>query len=197
MRRFLTVSINGLALALVCLSTGCITSREGQLPPITQWPPEAKPIKPSISMVVNGKAVLNGKEQDVTSTAYVQQWRALTIRAYQDSGVFSNVKEGASESDLMAEINVIDQGDSSFVMGFLTGFTMGLIPSSASDVFTLSTTLKDRNGKAISTINMQETHTTWMQLFLVFGMPFQSTENHLVYDLNRATIQEARGKGHF
>ena len=103
------------------------------MPPITQWPPETKAVKPSISLVVTGNALLNGQEQDVSRTVLVNQWRALTMRAYQDSGLFSIVKDGTSEADLSAEINVVDQGDGSSVMPFITGLTMGLIPSSASD----------------------------------------------------------------
>jgi len=110
--------------------------------------------------------------------------------------LFSAVKEGTSDADLVAEINVLDRNDYSSVLAFITGFTYGLVPSSESHAFTLSTTLKNQQGLPISTINMQETRTTWIQLFLLFAMPFQSAENDLVYDLNRATIQEARGKGH-
>jgi hypothetical protein len=195
MRQMLAVNISGLVLLLASLGTGCITSREGQMPPITQWPPEAKAVKPSISLMVSGKVILNGQEQDVSRTVLVHQWRALTIRAYQDSGLFSNVKEGTTEGDLSAEINVVDQGDGNSVMPLITGLTMGLIPSAASDAVTLRTILKDSIGTTIGTFQMQETTTLWMQLFLVFAMPFRTAENALVYDLNRATIQEARGKG--
>ena len=36
----------------------------------------------------------------------------------------------------------------------------------------------------------------WMQLFLGVAMPFHSKKEPLVYELNRATILEARTQGH-
>jgi hypothetical protein len=120
----------------------------------------------------------------------------MAIRAYQDSGIFSDIKIGTADTDFRAEINIADRGEGNSVMPYVSGFTMGLIPCSASDTYTLSTTLKDRSGLTLGTIQKQETATLWIQLFLVFVMPFRSADEDIVYDLNRATILEARGKGH-
>jgi hypothetical protein len=196
MRRLTAVCLSGLVLVIFSISAGCITTREGQLPPRIQWPPEAKSVKPLISLVVSGKAFVNGKEQDVPATVLVHQWRALTVRAYQDSGLFSDVKPEVADTELRAEIVITDQGESNRAMAFVTGFTMFLIPSSSTDVITVSTTLKDHKGTTIDTFQKQETSTLWMQLFLGFAMPFRSKEAPLVYDLNRATILEARAKGY-
>ena len=196
MRKLTSVCLGGLALLLVSINAGCITTREGQLPPITQWPPEGKSAKPFISLAVSGKAFMNEKEQDVPATALVHQWRALTVRAYQESGLFSDVKPEAGDTELRAEIVITDHGEGSKAMSLVTGFTMFLIPSSATDAITVSTTLKDRSGATIVAFRKQETSTLWMQLFLGVAMPFRTKEEPLVYDLNRATILEARAKGY-
>lgn len=184
-----------LALVLLSINTGCITYREGQLPPITHWPPEANTVKPSISLAVSGKAFDNGQELDVLGAEMVHNGKMMALRAYQDSDLFSDVKVGTAETDLRAEINITDRGEGNSAIPYVSGFTMGLVPCSASDAFTVSTTLKDRQGTTISTFQKQETSTLWIQLFLVFAMPFRSAEEHPIYDLNRATILEAQAKG--
>jgi hypothetical protein len=145
---------------------------------------------------MSGKAFDNGQGRDVTATELVHYGRTMAIRAYQDSGIFSDVKIGTADTDFRAEINIVDRGEGNSVMPYVSGFTMGLIPCSASDTYTVNTTLKDRQGTTLSTIQKQETTTLWIQLFLVFVMPFRSADEDLVYDLHRATILEARGTGH-
>lgn len=191
------ICLSGITLFVFLMNAGCTLIREGQLQPITQWPPERKTDKQTISLAMKGTVVHNGQEvsQDVIKTSLLYVWQDLTVRAYQESGLFSDVKTEPAETDLRAEINIIDRGEGNKTMAALTGFTLYLIPSSATDAVTVSTTLKDRHGATIGTFQKQEAHTLWQQLFLVFAMPFRSKEEPLVYDLNRATILEALANG--
>jgi hypothetical protein len=190
-RRPTGICLRGITLFLLLMTAGCITIREGQLQPITQWPPERKSGKQTISLAVKGKVIYNGQEvsQDVTKTKLLYAWQDLTVRAYQESGLFSDVKTEPADTDLRAEITIIDRGDNTTVR------TLYLIPSSATDAVTVSTTLKDRHGAVIGNFQKQEAHTLWQHVFLIFAMPFRSTEQPLVYDLNRATILEALANG--
>src|SRR5437879_3194496 len=112
-RRPTGICLSGITLLLFLMTAGCITIREGQLQSITQWPPERKSGKQTISLAVKGNVIYNGQEvsQDVTKTKLLYVWQDLTVRAYQESGLFADVKTEPADTDLRAEINIIDRGE--------------------------------------------------------------------------------------
>ena len=175
---------------------GCAQFREGNLPPISSWPPESRAEKKSISIIVSGEAIVNGVEHEANSNM-VEKWRAQTVKAYRDSALFSEVHAGFKESDLQAQVKIVDQGEFSIGMAILTGLTLYLIPNSATDEVIVKTTFKDHEGKTLGSFTKSEALTFWQQLFLIFAMPFHSpatvTEETL-YDLSRATIIEANSQ---
>jgi hypothetical protein len=188
-------AFKGFAIALIIVAggttSGCIMYREGQLPPTMQWPPDVKQPKPTISLIVTGQSTLNGSVKKDSEDYYLEEWPRDTVRAYQDSGLFSEVRQAAVDSDLRAEIRILDNTESSSVMSFITGITLYLIPSTVTETMTVTTTLKDRNGSTLRSFEKSESLTTWVELFLAFAMPFRSMDHLSVYELNRATILEA------
>jgi hypothetical protein len=188
-------ALKGFAIALILVAgganSGCIMYREGQLPPIIQWPPDVKQTKPTISLTVTGQSILNDSAKEVPQ-GFLERWRNDTVRAYQDSGLFSEVRQTTDDSDFRAEVRILDKGEYNPVMSFITGFTMFLIPSTANTTMTVTTVLKDRSGATLGLFQKSEGVTMWMELFLAFAMPFRSLDQLPIYDLNRATILEAR-----
>lgn len=188
-----------LFLAVALLFSGCASFRSGNLPAITQWPPENAVKGKSISVIVSGESSINGKEQEVNSL-FIKNWSEQVTRAYQDSGLFTEVKPGLSDTDLKAEVRIIDRGEANLGLAFLTGLTLYLIPSSATDEITIKTSIKNKDGDTLGTFEKSETITMWQQLFLIFAMPGNfplSVTKETLYDVNRATITEAHSKGSF
>ena len=194
MKRWMIVRVVVLMVAVVGVNSGCIMYREGHLPPITQWPPDVKQTKPTISLIVSGQSIVNDSAKEVPQR-FLERWRNDTARAYQESGLFSEVRQTTDDSDFRAEVRILDKGEYSPVMSFITGFTMFLIPSTATATMTVTTALKDRNGGTLGSFEKSESVTMWMELFLAFAMPFRSLDQLPIYDLNQATILEARSKG--
>jgi hypothetical protein len=188
-------AFKAIAIALIIVAggttSGCIIYREGLLPPITQWPPDVKQTKPTISLIVTGQSTHNCSVREGSEDYYLEEWRRDTVRAYQHSGLFSEVRQTTVASDLQAEIRILHKTESSPVMSFITVFTLFLIPSTATETITVRTTLKDRNGATLRSLEKSERLRTWVELFLAFAMPFQSMDHLSIYDLNRATILEA------
>lgn len=194
MKRWMILRVVVLMVAIVGVNSGCIMYREGHLPPITQWPPDVKGAKSSISLIVSGQASVNNSVREAPQS-FLEKWRGDAVRAYQDSGLFSEVRPTAEETDFRAEIRIFDRGEYNPLMPIITGITMFLIPSTTTETMTVSTVLKDRNGVTLSSFEKSEDVTMWMELFLAFAMPFRSLDQLTIYDLNRATILEARSKG--
>ena len=93
-------------------------------------------------------------------------------------------------ADLIAEIQVREDGSKALagISGFICGFTMGLIPGYANATLNMETVFKSPSGSEIGSIRKSESVSLWMQLFLVFAMPFKEQPNHVIrevyYDLH-------------
>ncbi len=182
---------------LLSFFCGCASFRSGQPRQISKWPPEPTTRKKSISITVSGEASLNEKVQDVNATL-IKTWSEQTVKAYRESGLFSDVKTGLTKSSLRAEVEIIDQGKANLGLAFLTGLTLYLVPSNATDEFVVKTTIKDQNGKTLGVFERTEAVTMWQQAFLIFAMPFNfpgTIVKDTIYDLNREIINQANAEG--
>jgi hypothetical protein len=184
-----------LVLGVLSLS-GCAAFRWGEdLPPVL-WPISKEPGKQSISLLVTGEGSFNGASQDAQRA--IATWQEAAARAYKDSGLFSDVKIGAAETDLRAEIHFIDRGQGNLALAVISGLTMTVIPAKGQDEFTVKTTLKNKAGQDLGTFEKKDTVSRWFQLFLIFLMPYNwpnTVVTELLYDLNRDTINQAFGAG--
>ena len=185
-----------LVLSVVSLS-GCAAFRWGEdLPPVL-WPISKEPGKQSIGLLVTGESSFNGAIKDPSQRA-IAAWQEAAARAYKDSGLFSDVKIGAAETDLRAEIHFIDRGQVNLALAVISGLTMTVIPAKDQDEFTVKTTLKNKAGQDLGTFEKKDTVSRWVQLFLIFLMPYNwpnTVVTELLYDLNRDTINQAFGAG--
>ena len=177
--------------------SGCAAFRSGEAQPPTPWPISKEPGKQTISLLITGESSVNGTRQDVPQRM-IEAWQAVTEKAYKDSGFFSDVKVGAAETDLRAEIHFTDRGEANTGLAFLSGFTLTLIPANAHGEMVVKTTLKTKEGQELGTFEKKEALSFWIQFFLIFIMPFNwpnTVITEMLYDLNRATISQAYGAG--
>lgn len=186
---------------LICsvwsMVSGCAAFRGGEVQPPSSWPLSKRPGKQSISLVISGEAIVNNQKADVPQAA-MNGWGQAIEKAYKDSGLFSDVKMGAAETDLRAEIHVIDRGEASTGLAFLSGFTMTLIPAKGEEEYIIKTILKNKQGQQLGTFEKKEPMTFRIQLFLIFVMPFNwpnTVATDILYDLNRATVIQVYGAG--
>jgi hypothetical protein len=183
-------------LSLSSLS-GCAAFRTGDFKPPASWPLSTTPGKQSISLLVTGEALVNGKRQDIPQQV-MQGWQDAAMKAYTDSGLFSDVIMGAAMTDLRAEVHMLERGEANQGLAFLSGFTFTLIPCKAEDEVVLKTTLKNKEGQDLGTFEKTDSMSMWVQFFLIFIMPFNwpnTVATDLFYDLHRATISQAHGAG--
>lgn len=161
-----------MALAIALPNIGCASFQTGKLDRDVVLPPAAEP-KPSIAVVVSGRARMgSGADQDVPPRM-LESWKNETVEAYRDSGLFSRVESGFSDADLRAEVDVYNTGDPNMGLAFLSGLTLTLIPAKASDVLTMTTVFRNADGEELATIQREEVVDTWIQLFLFPVMPFK------------------------
>ena len=191
-------------LALVLLlvgSPGCMMVRDGNVKPPTQWPPHSnQQVKKSIALHVTEAGYQGGASQEIRSDA-AGDVLAQAVKAYSESGLFSSVVTTGAPADLKADIIVGEGSNGLSWSGFISAFTLTMIPGVVSQDVIANTTYKDRQQKVIGTIVKTEELGSWVQFFLLFAMPFVDGPSAIMdkaqYDLHRVTIEEARGKGFF
>ena len=181
---------------------GCATFRGDKLPELTDWPPPAQSSKKTILLSISGNASANGKVQDFSNL--IEDWRTQTVRAYEESGLFSSVVlSSAQPTDLRVDITVDHKGEYSETLAYVTGLTLGVsslvLPHKSSDDILMRCVVYDKKGQEVGAFQQNESLSTWIQLFLVFAMPFRDgprkVETNVFYDMNRATILDAYKKG--
>ena len=186
-------------LLLSYLATGCMMVRGDQLQTPTQWPPD-KPIHMrSIALTVKNQFPANGSSPQHVQAMHLIEGQAQ--KAYTDSALFTHVTVAKESADLTADIQITEDGNKALagISGFISGFTMGIIPGYAHATLTSQTVFRNKSGEEIGTIKKSESYSFWIQLFLVAAMPFRDdpkvVARDVYYDLNRATLAEARATG--
>jgi hypothetical protein len=180
-------------LTLMLLLGGCASRRQWDQLPVRAWPPRAGAAARSISIAVTAESTLNGEPIGITGRE-LESWTAQTLRAYENSGLFSTVKAAPAATDLQARVRIFDHQEANWVMNTVTGLTAFLVPSRITDEFVVRTTLADSTGKELGSFETRERTELWQQLFLVFATPFAwppAVEREVVYDLNRAVLVQA------
>jgi hypothetical protein len=203
-RRLHRWEVRAVVLAGLCAlfgsGVGCIGFRGGELQETRPWPPiqAASAKKPAVSLSLVGRATWNSKPAQI-NPGMADAWLHNTRETYVSSGLFSEVRSGSGASDLKAEIEVLDAATGSKFLFYATGLTLGVIPSCGTDEFTWTTTFKDGGGNVRGVIEKKESATMWMEILLLFGMPFStpaSAAKCAMGDLNRSTLHDALQKGY-
>lgn len=180
-------------IVLITLLSGCATFRSHNIPPVEQWPPQSSNQKKSINVTIVG-----------VQGALFAKWQERATKAFQDSGLFSQVKSSPKrETDLIAQVTIkLTRGGTFFNAGmrFLSGFTFFLIPSTAWDEYQVETTIYDANEKILGTYQKSEKSTLWVEILFLPLSPFMdvdSVENSVYDDIIRSTINDAVVQGVF
>ena len=179
------------------LLSSCMMVRGGNLQPPETWPPVSNAEKKAINLSVTAKAF----DGSSTNAKLLQLLEGQSQKAYMESGLFSQITLSKDPAALRAEVEYIEEGSKllASVSGFICGFTFGMIPGYVKANIITVTTFRDQAGKELGSIRRSETYSFWMQLFLVTIMPFreepQSVARSIYFDLNRATLDQARASG--
>ncbi|HEU4686160.1 MAG TPA: hypothetical protein VFS39_16755 [Nitrospira sp.] len=175
--------------------------REGKVKAPSPWPPQQTQEKKSIGITVAGVPNPSGAHQMPRMEA-IEAVRNQALRAYSESGLFSSVVNSDEPTDLRADIAVIEDGSEGIGWsGYLSALTFTLFPGYVSENIILRTNFAGRDKKVIESIEKKEELGFWIELFLLFVMPFVDSPSTVAqsayYDINRATIQEAHSRGTF
>jgi hypothetical protein len=187
MKSLFRILLTGCLLALC----GCISYTENQLAAVKQWPMSASAQqKPTAYLKIDSQYLLNDNAQaGGFNQAALEK---LVLQTYQDSGLFSRVTTAQQTSDLYITVHVSNHERASMAAAFLTGLTLFIIPSTASNELNMQTEFRDGSGKLLGSVDKHETITTWMQLLLIFVLPFSESTDNVLKQLSQSSLEQAR-----
>jgi hypothetical protein len=178
-------------LAATC--AGCVAVRGTLSAPLEPWPPGAlSGTPPSVSLYIEGETV-----GDASLGEGFAQWREETLRAYRNSGLFHDVVAGLQDKDFKIHVLIRYASEFSHTNAVLTGLTFFVFPLVEQQDLTVRTEFRSRSGAELTFEHSQSNH-IWTQLLLlpvtpIFTAP-RNVAQEIVYDLNRATLVEARAR---
>lgn len=153
------------------LLAGCASVAKNELPRIGAIESGLSK-KPSLYAELNFYRGEPGSDKAIAIKAAVEQLQPAVEAALEKSAVFSRYsfnEATKNTSDYRMKLDVYNHGDigSAMASGFVTGFTLGLIPGSATDEYTMNVTLSDRNGKLIRQLTNKDAVNTRIGIWYI------------------------------
>ncbi|MDH5361444.1 MAG: hypothetical protein OEX03_12800 [Gammaproteobacteria bacterium] len=141
------------ALVLSFSLTGCASVGKSELPRIDRID-SAMSKKPSLYAELHFYRGKPGSDKAIAVKAAVDQLQPSVASALDRTGVFRSYSfdpATKSTADYQLRFDVYNHGNIGAAMasGFITGLTLGLIPGSATDEYTMNVSLMDRHGRLI------------------------------------------------
>lgn len=162
--RFLFIS-----LVAAFIASGCASFAGRELPIYTNEQISVPAEK--ISATYDVKAFdLHGRESDVAAARIDKEIRKIL----STSPIFSEFKRGAGPGDHHYSFVFRNEGSPpepiAFLNGFISGFTLTLIPAYARDIFIITIDVK-QGDRVLKTYTYKDHIDSWIQLFMVFLAP--------------------------
>ncbi len=168
------LAMRTIAACSVAIIAGCASFAKNQIPEVTSMPSvEQYQNKPSVYIDFR---FFQGDPQTaqnpVEIAAAKTQLQPMVERTVQESLLFSRSTFDAFEqdkTDYTIKVYAYNHGNhgGAAIMGFITGFTLGVIPSAATDNFTLVVEASGKDGANLSNTSNQDAVTTWIGLWFI------------------------------
>lgn len=162
--------------ALLCaaaiLSSGCASFRNnevadvGALPDVSHY--QQKP-----SVFVETHLYHGDPASPVIEILHnKEKIQGMVQGCFESSSLFSKYSFDAAEKDNVdyaIRIDIYNHGDlgAAAVLGFISGFTFGVIPAAATDNYTLEAKLIDKSGAVVSKVSNKDSITTWIGIWFI------------------------------
>ena len=157
------------AVVLVAL-TGCASFSGNVLPKVAGFPATAD--KPSVRVSLVFRQYMNDQPINLAVKSVEARLQAKLISRLTGSGLYSSVSVTNQNPDVTITVQMDDKGSGSLGMAFLTGLTLYIVPSSATDLYKVSAKVQNHRTGVENTVEMEDFVTQWQQILLLPLLPF-------------------------
>ena len=170
--RILAITGKTLLILMACMSfMGCASFSRHNLPEVGEFPqlsPEAK--KPTATVGFSSEMDLFGKQAHPENARAALE--AEFVEILRGSGYFATVEKGTGGKDLALTVHLVDSGSpAAMVPAMLTGLSLYVIPSWATDRYEILCKEKAHDGKQHE-YKLEDSATLVQWLPMVLAFPF-------------------------
>jgi hypothetical protein len=163
------------ALALVPLLAGaCASFPEDRMPKVTDVPSQARfANRPSVYVPLRFMVDLSGGEgPGHENSGPLPMLRELVEKTAKDAALFRSLtfesfQAGGVDHVLQLEILNYGSGGKAAAAGFITGITLFIVPTAATDNYKLTAKLFDGNGQLLKSYSYDDAFVTWLGIWLL------------------------------
>jgi hypothetical protein len=157
---------------LICLwFSGCASFAGGNLKELEAVP--SAPVKsPRASLAITWSTYLNGVHKPANEHIAAGMGMKHALEAFKETGYFSEVGPTVDNPDVKIKVRIKDEGKANLGMAMVTGFTLFLIPSSATDLYVMDAEVTNLKTGQTRSYHLEDSMNYYQQIFLIFIMPF-------------------------
>jgi hypothetical protein len=163
-------------LVVFATQLGCVAWHEGTARKLVSFPTASMQAAPqkSIWIDVTFQSAVTG-----TGVTELSLWKAERQVFGHATEVVSRSRrfvlaEASESADYRLAVRVVDSGNANTLGAVLSGLTLTILPSWATDKYDIVASLRNKTGPALATRRIHQELTMVIQLFMLFGMPFAS-----------------------
>jgi len=189
-----------MAVFAALLLGGCASFPDSEFPRVEKLP-DRSTFKNKPSVYVDVKTFMDQTEdlsKTIENPAAVGHFKSSVEKVTKESGLFSKYTLDpfqGKEMDYVVKLEMINHVPNiggAVVSGFITGFTLFVIPGAATDHYVLRAKVQDKGGSTIKSYEYRSSVTTWFGIWL---LPFAGNSpqtvipEHWEYMVKRAYEQ--------
>lgn len=118
---------------------------------------------------------MNGAPVQFMTETAEQALEKKCVKRFAKSGLYDQVGTDLDDADLQVTIKLKDDGQRSMGMAVLTGLSLYIIPSFATDTYKLKADIVNRSTGTKRTVELEDFVTQYQQILLLPLMPFKMT----------------------
>jgi hypothetical protein len=176
-KRRMKMMKNGLIRYLAILSaaialTGCASFRNNEIAEVKSLPDVSQyQNKPSVFVEASFYRGEPGKAASEVPAARQEVQKTIS-KVLGESGLFSKYSFNTADkqgSDYTLHIDIYNHGNNGLavVSGFITGFSLFIIPGAATDNYTFKARLSDNTGQTVSEVTNKDSFTAWFGIWFL------------------------------
>lgn len=162
--------IRTIAMVVLVALTGCASFPGKVLPKVAGFPTTTD--KPSVRLSLTFRQYMNEQPINFAVKSAEARLQSKLITRLTGSGLYSSVSVTNQNPDITITVQMDDKGSGSMGMAFLTGLTLYIVPSSATDLYKVSAKVCNHRTGVEGVVELEDFVTQWQQILLLPLLPF-------------------------
>jgi Short C-terminal domain len=163
-------TLRAMVIIAVFFLFGCASFSGNVLPKVSSFPTVSE--KPSVSVGLSFRQYINNQPVNLFVKTAEEGLQKKVVERFEKSGLYSSVAPSNPNSDITVKIDVKDDGSGSMIMAVITGLSLYIIPSSATDTYKVSANVLNNRKGTENKVELEDFVIQWQQILLLPLMPF-------------------------